>query len=443
MSRKPIEPPFIFAERRQKLAKQIGGSALILAAHPEQIRNHDVHHAYRQDSNFYFLTGFEEPDSILLFRPGMEPETCLFVRKKNRERETWDGFRFGPEGTQVEFEIDKVYPIEEFKKVAADYLKGVESLYYRCNKNPEVDASVNEVLQTLSQSQGRTGIGILTVHDADQLLGEMRVIKSEYDLKNMRRACEISAESHVEVMAATRPGKSERELQGLFIYETAKRGSLREGYGGIFASGANATTLHYVFNDQVLKSGDLLLVDAGAEFNYFTGDITRTYPINGKFNQEQAEVYEAVLKVQKTLIDHIKPGVPFQELHEMGSSLLTDVMLSLGLISGRKEDIIKANEHRKYYPHGIGHYLGLDVHDAGLYINKVDKSPRKLEEGMVFTIEPGIYIPADDEGVSKHYRGIGIRIEDNILVTSRGCENLSILAPKEIADLERVIGSVS
>lgn len=439
--RTPAENMHIFSERRKRLAEKISGSALIVAANPEYIRNHDVHHSYRQDSNMYYLTGFEEPESILLFRPGMTPETTLFVRKKNKERETWDGFRFGPEGAERDFKVDKAYPIEEFETVSQDYLKGVDSLYYRFYKNAEMDIRVQRVLENLSRSQGRTGYGLLTVQDADELLGEMRVIKSESDLVNLRRACEISAEAHVELMKATRPGITERELHGLFLYETMKKGSAREGYGGIFAAGGNATTLHYVFNDQTLKSGDLMLVDAGAEYNYFTGDITRAYPVNGKFTDEQAEVYEGVLKVQKQIIEYVKPGVPFQELHDMGTSLLTDLMLSLGLLSGRKDDILKANEQKKYYPHGIGHYLGMDVHDAGLYFKKGVKEPRPIEEAMVFTVEPGIYIPSDDTSAPKNYRGIGIRIEDNILVTSRGHENFTVKAPKEIADLERLIGT--
>jgi Xaa-Pro aminopeptidase len=220
-----------------------------------------------------------------------------------------------------------------------------------------------------------------------------------------------------------------------------KRGCEREGYGGIFASGASATTLHYVFNDQVLKSGDLMLIDAGCEYQYFTSDITRAYPINGKFTDAQAEVYAGVLKVQKLVIEAVKPGVLFQELHDMGASLLTDLMLELGLLSGRKDDIMKANEHRKYYPHGIGHYLGMDVHDAGLYFNKKPKEPRALEENMVFTVEPGLYIPADDSSAAKHYRGIGIRIEDNIRVTRTGPEVLTARAPKEIKDLEALVGT--
>lgn len=439
--RKPTENIQLFSKRRRRLAEKIGGSALLIAAAPETIRNHDVHHYYRQDTNLYYLTGFEEPESILLFRPGMTPETVMFVRRKNPERETWDGFRFGPEGTESNFGIEKVFPIDEFEKVAVDLLKGVDQLYYRFNKNLEVDQQVHKIVETVSKSQGRTGFGILPILDADELVGEMRVFKSEEDLANLRTACEIGADTHRELMRRTKPGMSERELHGFFIYEIMRKGCAREGYGGIFASGNSATTLHYVFNDQTIKSGDLMLIDAGCEYNFYTSDITRTYPVSGKFTDEQAEVYSGVLKIQKQLIEFVKPGVKFQELHEMGASLLTDLMLDLGLLSGRKEDIMKANEHRKYYPHGIGHFLGMDVHDAGLYFQKNPKEPRAIQENMVFTIEPGIYIPAEDTSVAKHYRGIGIRIEDNIRVTMSGHENMTIRAPKEIKEMESIIGT--
>jgi len=219
-----------------------------------------------------------------------------------------------------------------------------------------------------------------------------------------------------------------------------KRGAAREGYGTIVAGGANACTLHYVFNDEVLKNNQLLLVDAAGEYNYFTSDITRTYPINGKFTDAQAQVYEGVLKVQKAVINHVKPGVAFQELHDMGTDMLTDLMLELGLLSGRKDDILKSNQHKKYYPHGVGHFLGMDVHDAGLYFNKKTGESRKIEQGMVFTVEPGLYIPANDHSAAAEYRGIGVRIEDNILVTTNGYDILTSRCPKEIADLERTVG---
>jgi Xaa-Pro aminopeptidase len=437
--RKPRENIEIFMKRRKKLLDRLEGKPLLVFSHPEYIRNNDVHHNYRQDSNLYYLTGFEEPESALLVCPGKTPEVVMFVRKKNPERETWDGFRYGPELTESEFKIQKVYPIEEFHQVAFELLKGYNEIYYRFYKNTDADIKVRHLLESHERAQGRTGFGMMSVHDADEFLGEMRVIKDADDLQSLRRACEISAEAHTEVMKNIKAGQSEREMHGLFIYEIMKRGSPREGYGGIFAAGANATTLHYIFNDCTLRDGDLFLVDAGAEYNYYTGDITRTYPISGKFKDEQAEVYEGVLRIQKKLIEMVKPGVKFQELHETGASMLTDLMLELGLLSGRKEDIIKAGEHKKYYPHGIGHFLGLDVHDAGMYHDKRVKEPKPIEAGMVFTIEPGIYIPLNDTNAPSQYRGIGIRIEDNILVTTNGFENLTIKAPKEINELQNLI----
>lgn len=438
--RRPLENIKIFADRRALVAEKMLGSAMILAAPPEYIRNGSVHYPFRQDSNLYYMTGFEEPDSLFLFRPGMTPESVLFCRKKNPQRETWDGFRFGPEAAQSEFRIDKTYPLEDFETLASELLKGVDQLYYRYYKNPDVDIKIQSVLQNLRTNQGRTGYGLLPVFDSDEFLGEFRVKKTDSDLANHRRACELSSEAHNETMKYLKPGMCEREVHGFFIHQIMKRGAAREGYGSIVAGGANATTLHYVFNDQTLKAGELMLIDAGGEFNYFTADITRAYPVNGRFNEEQAEVYEGVLNVQKTIIAAVKPGVPFQQLHDMATSLLTDLMLELGLLTGRKDDIIKALEQKKYYPHGMGHFLGMDVHDAGLYFSKKGE-PRVIEENMVFTVEPGLYIPQDDQGAAKEYRGIGVRIEDNIRVTRDGHENLTAKAFKEIPDLEKVIGS--
>lgn len=438
--RKPRENVKIFAERRARVAEKLQGSALILAAPPEYTRNGSVPHPYRQDSNLYYMTGFEEAESIFVFRPGMKPESVLFVRKKNVERETWDGFRFGPEATETEFRIDKAYPIEEFDTIAPQLLKGAEKLYYRRHKNPHVDKQVDEALMNLKVSQGRSGFGLLPIFDADEFLGEFRLKKGDADIANMRKACELTAEAHVETMKYTQPGMTERELHGHFVYQIMKRGASREGYNGIFAGGANATTLHYVFNDQPLKSGDLMLVDAAGEYNYFTSDITRTYPINGRFNEEQAEVYAGVLKIQKDIIAMVKPGLPFQTLQDTATDMLTELMLELGLLTGRKDDIIKAQEQKKYYPHGIGHFLGMDVHDSGMYFSKKGHEPRPIEENMVFTVEPGLYIPMNDHSAAAEYRGIGVRIEDNIRVTNNGAEIMTEKAPKEIADIEKIVG---
>lgn len=436
--RKPTESVEIFKKRRQKAIAKMGSKAMIVAAHPEMPRNNDVGFPYRQDTNLYYLTGFEEPESILMLLPGKNPQEVLFVRRKNPERETWDGFRYGPADAQTQFKIDQVYPIDEFSERAPELLKGFDGVYYSLRKNPQMDEKVLQVMETLKQIQGRTGYGLLSVHDADELLGEMRLFKGEEELHNLRTACEISAQAHLTAMKKIRPGMTERQVQAILQYEFLNRGSAREGYNFIVASGNAATTLHYNFNDQPCRDGDLLLIDAGAEFNYYTGDITRTFPVNGQFKKAQLEVYNHVLNIQKHMIDMVKPGVPFKQFHDTAAELLTEAMLELGLLSGRKADIISSGQHRKYYPHGLGHYLGMDVHDAGKYY--LNGEPRPIEPGMTFTVEPGLYIPANDTSAPAEYRGIGIRIEDNVLVTANGCENMTKSAPKEVDDLEKIVG---
>lgn len=437
--RKSAENPEIFKKRRKKVAAGLNGAALVVASHPEQIRNDDVHHLYRQDSNMYYLTGFEEPESFLVLRPGKNPESVLFVRQKNIERETWDGFRFGPEDAQKEFLMDAVYPIEEFTSRCIELLKGFEEVYYRQYKNKEADHLVENVLLDLKKAYGRTGYGLLTIKDADTFLGEFRLKKDEDDISNLRKACQISAEAHVAAMKFTKPGVNERHVQAVLAYNFYMKGAARVGYPYIIAAGNNATTLHYNFNDQVCKKEDLLLIDAGAEYNYYSGDITRTFPISGQFSAAQKKVYEGILSIQKDLIAHLKPGILFKDLHEMAVHRLTDLMLELGLVSGRKEDVIKANQHRKYYPHGVGHWLGMDVHDSGLYFIKGEARP--IETGMSFTIEPGLYIPKDDLSVPAEFRGIGIRIEDDIVMTQNGCDVMTSGVPKEISEIEKIVGT--
>lgn len=435
------KPPFdmnVFKQRRQKLASLAQGSAIVIPANPEYVRNNDVHHPYRQDSNLFYLTGFEEPESILVMRPGQTPETVLFVRPKDIERETWDGFRYGPEGAAREFNIDKTYLISDFDKMIGDLLKPVERVYYRWNLNREFDNRMIGILDGVRASMGRTGRGTLPVHDSWELLGEMRVIKTEFDIKLMREACEISAQAHVAAMKFTKPGVTERQIHGVLLHSFYMQNADREGYGTIVGSGPAATTLHYTFNDQVCRDGDLVLIDAGAEKQYYTGDITRTFPVNGKFTPVQKRVYQAVLNIEKEIIANVKPGIPFKSMQERTIESLTDAMIEFGLLKGSRSHLIDTLAFKKYYPHGVSHYLGLDVHDAGLHI--VRGEPRKLEAGMSFTVEPGLYIPADDDSAPKEFRGIGIRIEDNIVVTSTGSENLTASCPKEIADLEALIG---
>jgi Xaa-Pro aminopeptidase len=431
-------PLQILAERRARLGTLIPGAAVILPAQPEAIRNHDVHHPYRQDSGLFYLTGFEEPESVLVFRPGKKPETVMFVRPRDVERETWEGFRFGPEGVVRQFGVEAAYLISDFERVTADLLLDVDRVYYTLFQNSEFDQKMATTLLSTKAKRRRSGRGILPIHDAYPLLGELRLRKSEFELEMLRRAGEISGQAHVEVMKAVQPGVNERVLQGIFTQEILARGAAREGYGTIVATGANATTLHYVFNDEELKAGEMLLIDAGAEFNYYTGDITRTYPVNGKFSAAQGRLYAKVLELQEHLIKMGEPGLPFSNLQESAIEGLVDIMISEKLLTGSREEIIATEKFKKYYPHGVSHYLGSDVHDAGTI--ELNGGPRLLEAGMVYTIEPGIYIPADDPAAPEDLRGIGIRIEDDIAVTADGFEVLTSSAPKSIADLESVVG---
>jgi Xaa-Pro aminopeptidase len=365
----------------------------------------------------------------------------MFVRPKDLERETWDGFRHGPEGTEREFKIDKAYLIDDFDKVIVDLLKPVDRIYYRWNIDRGFDNHMLSVLDNVRSSLGRTGRGHIPVHDSWELIGEMRLIKSPNEIETMRKACEISSLGHIEAMKFVRPGVNERQVHGVLVGSFLMQGAQREGYGTIVASGAAATTLHYVFNDQPCREGDLLLIDAGAEYDYYTGDITRTFPVNGKFSPAQKTCYQAVLDIQKQLVANVKPGNLFKSMQEKTIEALTDVMIDLKLLKGTRQHLIETNAFKKYYMHGVGHWLGMDVHDTGLHV--VSGEPRKLEPGMSFTIEPGLYIPYDDESAPAEFRGIGIRIEDNIVVTSNGGENLTVKAPKEIADMEAIIGTGS
>lgn len=436
--RKSIIDTKILKSRRQKLAESTVGSAIIIPAHPEYIRNHDVHHRYRPDSHMVYFSGFEEPESVMVFRPGMNPEYVLFVREKNLERETWDGFRFGPDMAQQVYGADRCYPINDFERIAPDLFDGIDKIYYRLNWNHEFDLRLFKALDALKSKRGRSGRGYPPIFDTTEVLGDVRLFKTDDEIPLIKKTCEISAEVHLETMKIMRPGINEREVHGFMINEMMKRGAAREAYGTIVATGANATTLHYVFNDQECKKGDLILIDAGSEYHYYAGDITRTYPVSGKFTPAQKAVYEAVLNIQKYIIQMIKPGIPHRSMQEKCIEMTTAALLDLGFLKGKLSDNIEQKTFQKYYMHGVSHWLGMDVHDAGVYAYKEDS--RKLEPNMLFTVEPGIYVPLNDTTVPSDFRGIGIRIEDNVLVTKDGCEVFTAGAPKEVSELEAIIG---
>jgi Xaa-Pro aminopeptidase len=440
MIKGPMGGNEIFKTRRQKYLDLTKDGISIFFSQPEQVRNNDVHHHFRQDSAFYYLSGFTEPESVLVLDANSPNPFTMFVRERDATRELWDGFRYGIEGAAEFYGPHKVYPIGELEKKLPDLIKNSEKIYYKTAENPENDRLLEKVIESARKSFGRSGRGNPQICDAKQIVGEMRLHKSSDELMLLKQACIISAEGHIAAMKVCKPGMFEYQLDAEITREFKMRGSERIGYGSIVGGGSNATVLHYVFNSDELKKDDLVLIDAGAEYGYYTGDITRTFPISGKFSKAQKQLYEAVLRVQKDCIDFVKPGVKLAAIHQHAIQGLVDQMLDLKLLKGNKTSIIEKKEYLKYYPHGTGHWLGMDVHDSGLYSLKGE--PRELKEGMCFTIEPGLYIPKDDQDAPAEYRGIGIRIEDDIAVNKKGLADvLTELAPKEIDAMESIIGS--
>lgn len=439
-----------FSARRQhfmnEIASDVENSIAVIPANMEQYRANDTHFKFRQDSNFFYLTGFDEPDAIAVFRNvAGKKEFVLFVRPKDLEKEIWTGFRAGVEGAVAKFGADRAYPVEQFDTQFAKLLQGVDRVYYSFGRVPhkngleELDAKILRLTNNYRQSLGRTGRGLVQLHDVQEVLGEMRIYKSPEELQRMRRVAQITAKAHTEAMARCRPGLSEAQIEALIEFMFRNEGADRFGYNSIVATGSNATVLHYVENNARLKDGDLLLVDAGAELEYYGADITRTYPVNGKWTAAQRELYDITLRVQKECVNMARPGATLASIHQFAVEQLTDAMVSLKFLSGERKKLIETLAYKRYYPHGTGHLLGMDVHDIGLY--QKDGAPRKLEPGMIFTVEPGFYVLADDSSVLEKYRGIGIRIEDDILITPEGHENLTRDVTKEPDEIAALVGS--
>lgn len=439
-------PPF-FKTRRDALMKKVEaeGAAFVFPAARERLRNPDVTFPFRQESNFFYLTGFEEPEAYLVIAPTGgsagrgSSQSTLFVRKRDPVMEIWEGERYGIEGALKVFGVDQAFLHEEFEKKLPELLKSAEKVYYRAHLDEEEDRTVMRALESLRRSQGRSGKSLLPIADPNSVLASMRVVKSAEEIQQMKRACDISAATHKATMAEARPGVNEFEIEAFIDYQFRKQGSQRVGYGSIVAGGKNACCLHYRANNEVLRDGDLLLVDAGAEFNYYTSDITRTYPIGKKFSKPQAAIYDLVLKAQLECIAMAKPGSTQAAIHRRASEILVEGALSLGLLKGKTDEIISSGGVKRFYPHGTGHWLGMDVHDIGLYqMNSGTGAaePRKVEAGMMFTIEPGFYIQPNDMDAPAEYRGIGIRIEDDILITAGGCEVMTAGVPKTREEIE-------
>lgn len=431
--------PEFFASRRQELMRRLGkGGVAVIRSAPEHIRSNDTHYRYRQDSDFYYLTGFHEPDAVCLLIPDHpEHQYVLFVRPRNPERETWDGRRVGPEAAKERFGADATYSIEQLDEQLRKYLEKTEIIHFRFGRDEDFDKRIFNLLKYYRYWRQRNGVGPHAIVDLSETLHEMRLYKSSQEIDLMRHAAAIAASAHKEAMAAVHPAMSEYEVEAIIENRFRREGASGPAYNSIVGGGINATILHYVENSSKLEDGDLLLVDAGAEYQFYCSDITRTYPINGKFTPAQATIYEIVLEAQIAAINLVSPGTQFDEIHQKAVEVLVDGLLKVGLLTESREKVLEEHLYRKFYMHRTSHWLGLDVHDTGKYV--VDGESRKLEPGMVLTIEPGLYI-GESEEIPQAYRRIGIRIEDDILVTETGFEVLTSEVPKKIEELEAIVG---
>jgi Xaa-Pro aminopeptidase len=424
----------IYAERRARTLKAMGSGVLVLFAAPEAIRNNDVEHEYRQDSDFYYLTGFDEPDSVLVLSTVHEEGFVLFVRPRDKEREVWDGARAGVEGAVADFGARAAYPIAELTQRLPDYLENAERLHYRLGRHRPADDRILAALDVARVRARRGSSYPVEIVDPAMVLHEMRRLKSAQEIALLEQAIDATREAHADAMRATRPGMYEYEIEALLRAAFRRRGSERPAYGPIVGSGPNATVLHYRKSDRLMHPDELLLIDAGAEFGYYAADVTRTFPVSGKFTPPQRAIYELVLAAQDASIAATKTGATMQDVHDASVRVIASGLVELGIIQGPVDEAISEERYKRYFMHKTSHYLGMDVHDVGRYF--IDGKPRPLEPGVVITVEPGVYIAATDDQAPAQYRGIGVRIEDDVLVTEGGCRVLSDAIPKRVADVE-------
>ncbi|QLF93276.1 Xaa-Pro aminopeptidase [Pseudomonas sp. ABC1] len=432
-------PKSEFARRRKALMEQMEPNSIaILPAAPAHIRNRDVEHAYRQDSDFQYLSGFPEPEAVIALIPGREHgEYVLFCRERDPQRELWDGLRAGQEGAIERFGADDAFPIEDINDILPGLIEGRSRVYYAIGSNQEFDLQLMDWVNAI-RSKARQGAQPPNEFVAlDHLLHDMRLYKSANEVKVMRAAAEISARAHIRAMQASHPGLSEYHLEAELDYEFRKSGARLAAYSSIVGAGRNACILHYTENDAPLKDGDLVLIDAGCELDCYASDITRTFPVNGRFSPEQKAIYELVLKANEEAIRQVGPGRHWNEAHESTVRVITEGLVELGLLKGEVDELIASDAYKPFYMHRAGHWLGLDVHDVGDY--KVGGEWRVLEPGMVLTIEPGIYIAPDNTEVAKKWRGIGVRVEDDVVVTRNGCEVLTGGVPKRVDEIEALM----
>ena len=415
------------------------GSIAILPAAPVRTRNRDVEYPYRQDSDFYYVTGYEEPEAVAVLLPKRKRgEFVLFCRERDPEMELWNGVRSGLEGAVKDYGADDAFPIGDIDDILPGLLENQSRVYYAMGYYSEFD---QRMIGWVNRVRTRSKAGVTSPAEfvaLDNLLHEMRLVKSKAEIRAMSRAMEISSKAHIRAMQACRPGMTEYEIEAELNYEFMRGGSRRAAYPSIVAGGANACVLHYVENRDSLRDGDLLLIDAGAEYDYYAADITRTFPVNGRFSKTQRALYDVVLEAQEAAIEQVRPGNHWNAPHEAAVEVLAEGLVALGLIKGRASSVIKKGRYRKFYVHRTGHWLGMDVHDVGEY--KIGGEWRVLEPGMVMTVEPGLYVAPGDKQVARKWWNTGIRIEDDVLVTRTGNKVLTAAVPKSAKDIEAIVG---
>lgn len=438
-----------FVGRREKLLARMraqGGGIAVIPTAPEALRNRDTHFPYRHDSYFYYLSGFTEPEAVLVLIAGSTDKSILFCRPKHQEREIWDGFRHGPDAAAQTFGFDEAYSVDEFDTRLASLLAGQPHLFYAMGYDTAFDARVVAAVNNV-RNLVRTGqTAPASTVDVRTILDDMRLVKDAHEIAVMRRAALISSEAHVRAMRSTRPGRYEYEIEAELLHEFRRNGSEYPAYGSIVAAGANACVLHYVSNDALMRDGDLLLIDAGCELRGYASDITRTFPVNGRFSGPQRDLYEIVLAAQAAAKAATRPGAPYNLPHDAAVKVLAQGMLDTGLLKGSLDAVLEQGNARtggyfRFYMHRTGHWLGMDVHDAGPYKrggSSADDGWLPLQEGNMVTVEPGIYVrPGDD--VPEAFWNIGIRIEDDALVTADGCEFITEPCPRTVADIETLM----
>ena len=413
-------------------------SIAIIPSAREQMRSRDTEHPFRQDSDFYYLSGFTEPEAVLVLAPGRRHgQFLVFCRERDPDVELWNGYRAGPEGVCEKFAADDAFPIGDIDDILPGLIEGRDRVYYSMGRSAEFDRQIMDWVNRIRSKETSGAVPPGEFTDLNHMVHDLRLVKSAAEQRLLRKAGEITARGHSRAMTFCRPGQFEYQLEAELTHEFASTGARHLAYPCIVGSGANACTLHYVDNNCAMRDGDLVLIDAGCELEYYAADVTRTFPVNGRFSREQRVLYEVVLRAQLAAIAEIKPGNNWNQPHDASVRVITEGLVELGLLRGKVERLIEREAYREFYMHRVGHWLGLDVHDVGDY--RVGDEWRQLEAGMVMTVEPGIYVSPQNSKVARKWRGIGIRLEDDVLVTVDGCELLTASVPSTVEDIEALM----